>query len=189
MNVVGDVLAVPRRVPGVGIRVGRAAAGLLAAAEQVPLLVARGDAVLARAEPFVALADAALSHAEALVARAGEIAERADRTAAGVDAVRADAAAATREVDALRRRADALLGAVEPLVATVSAVDPDLPAEASRLVRRALPPVTELADLMPLLREVQELLVDVETRFAGLPGAGLLRRRGERELEDTAAHE
>jgi ABC-type transporter Mla subunit MlaD len=186
MDVVGVALAVPGRVPGVALRVGRAAAGLLVAAEQVPRLVSRADAVFSRAEPLVARADAVLSHAEALVARAAEVAETAGRTAAGIDAVRLDAATVTQEVDALRRRAADLLGAVEPLVATMSAVDPDLPAEASQLVRRALPLVTELAALMPLLREVQELLVEVETRFAGLPGAGLLRRRGERELEDTA---
>ena len=93
---------------------------------------------------------------------------------------------------------------MRPLVDTAGKIDPDLPADllrnAAPLVREALPLVQQLATLMPLLRELQgaipdvkeilavvqrlePVMTDVETRIAGLPGAGFLLRRGEKEIE------
>ncbi len=215
MSIAGLVLFVPRRTVAGTLRVARASTGLLQAAEQVPALVARTEAIL--------------TAVEALLVQVNEVTVAAGEVAVRVDEVRATAGQVAGAVDTVQQRASRLVAAIEPLVAVVSEIDvalirssvrlvedlqpllraatllpPDLPQEAAQLVSQSLPLIQELnATLKPLLHDLQDavpnigqilavitrlepVVTDVETRIAGLPGAGRLRRRGQREIEAAA---
>jgi uncharacterized protein YoxC len=215
MDIAGLVLLVPRRTVASTLRVARATTGLIQAAEQVPALVARTEAIL--------------TAVETLLVQINEVTVAAGDVAVRVDEVRANASRVAGSVDTVQQRASRLVAAIEPLVAVVSEIDvalfrssmrlvedlqpllraatllpPDLPKEAAELVRQSLPLIEELnATLKPLLGDLQgaipdigkilavimrlePVVTDVETRIAGLPGAGRLRRRGQREIEAAA---
>jgi hypothetical protein len=216
MNIARLALSLPRRSIETAGRVALAAAGLLRAAEQVPILMIRVEALLTAVEITVRQTDETI---------------RAARTVVGqVENVRVEATRVVGEIDTVQQRAARLVEAIEPLVAstidpalvrsTVKILDdlqpllrsftllaPDVVDNAMQLVRRVLPmvekldPIMEplLVELVASLPEIREILAvvtrlepvmtDVETRIAGLPGAGLMRKRGEREIEAVAAAE
>lgn len=190
-------MALPNAAVGLAWRVSQAAQGVLGAAERVPLLVTRVEVLLSAIEALVLRADQAAVGVEKVTARADDV-----RAAAGEVAVRA--ASLTAVVDAEVEHA---LAITRPLLDAAAALDPEFPVEGAALVHSALPVVddvrTELLPLLlPLLAELRAAVPDlreilsvvqrlepamtgVETRLAGLPGAGLLRKRGEREMEDA----
>jgi ABC-type transporter Mla subunit MlaD len=47
--------------------------------------------------------------------------------------------------------------------------------------------VPDVQELRQIVTRLEPMLVDVELVLAGMPGAGRMRRRGERELEDSSA--
>ena len=101
----------------------------------------------------------------------------------------------------------AALDRLQPLLDAASLLSPQLPADAADLIQRSRPLLDDAASmLMPMLPEIRAsipdvrrilevveglgpVMTDVETRIAGLPGAGLMRKRGEREIERAAEEE
>jgi hypothetical protein len=218
MNIARLALSLPRRSIETAGRVALAAAGLLRAAEQVPILMIRVEALLTAVEITVRQTDETISAARTVVGQ--------------VENVRVEATRVVGEIDTVQQRAARLVETIEPLVAVASTIDPalvrstvkilddlqpllrsftllapDVVDNAMQLVRRVLPmvekldPIMEplLVELVASLPEIREILAvvtrlepvmtDVETRIAGLPGAGLMRKRGEREIEAVAAAE
>ncbi|HEU5265607.1 MAG TPA: hypothetical protein VFU35_02860, partial [Jatrophihabitans sp.] len=45
--------------------------------------------------------------------------------------------------------------------------------------------VPDVRDILPVVQRLEPVMVDVETRIAGLPGSARLRKRGEREIADA----
>ena len=46
--------------------------------------------------------------------------------------------------------------------------------------------VPDIGEILAVITRLEPVVTDVETRIAGLPGAGRLRRRGQREIEAAA---
>jgi hypothetical protein len=207
-------LVVPQRAAGGAWRIVRAGSGLLAAAEQVPGLIVRVqtllsamEALVLRAGELTMLAGDAVVSIERVRADAERVIEDVDvlhrRTGALISSIEPMARVAA-DVDLhLVRVSLSMLDRLMPLLTSVTQVDPELPGEAAELVHRSLPLLEEAStSLIPLLREahavmpdisqilsvvtrLEPVLTDVETRIAGLPGAGLLLKRGERAMEDA----
>jgi hypothetical protein len=195
MDIARSVLSLPRRSSAATWRVAQAAAGLVRAAEQVPIMLIRVDALLTAVEVLVRQASETSSAAAGLVAR--------------VDGVQAAAVRVVGEIDAVQQRAGRLVASIEPLVAVMSEIDVSLVRSTVRIVDDLQPLLQamtllkpdlvdellgELKDNIPDLREIlavvtrlEPVLTDVETRIAGLPGAALLRKRGEREIAAAEA--
>lgn len=190
-------VAVPTAAVGLAWRVAKVAQGVLEAAERLPVLVARVEILVSAVEVLVGQAEQAVVAVDKVTARSDDV-----RAAAGEVAVRA--ASLTAVVDA---EVEHVLTMMRPLLDAAGAVPPELPVEGAELVHSALPLLDDVRTqllplLLPLLAQVRDavpdvreilatvqrlepVMTDVETRIAGLPGAGLLRRRGEREIEEA----
>ena len=140
------------------VRFVNAGQDVLHATEQLPALVARIRAVV--------------DTADALLCRVGTVTTRADAAVGIVDAwTNPDAAFASQAAQLLARTG--------PLLDQVDAVVMPLLKE----MRGAVP---DVRDILPVVQRLEPVMVDVETRIAGLPGAARLRKRGEREIADAA---
>ena len=183
---------------------GRAIA-LVDRAEQ---LVDRVDALLAAVEAVAARAALVAAEAEAVAGRAGEVAAgagtvvveagRVARVAGTIAADRRGVVAATAETE---RSAAALVGGYEP---TLRALQPTLtrlaetvdPREVEAMVALVdrlprlldsvdtdmLPLLSRLNQMAPDLHAVLDAVEDLRRVVAGLPGVGVLMRRGDEEL-------
>jgi hypothetical protein len=149
----------------------------------------------------------AMTRVEALLDRADAVVDRADRTthrsAALLDTAELTTRDASRTVDGAKGvldRADLALQAWEPSLRRLApsldrfadALHPDEVTAAIRLVDRmpllldhvendVLPMLKNLDRVGPDLHEVLEIVEDLRRVITGLPGIGLLRRRGEDE--------
>ncbi|WP_328339367.1 hypothetical protein [Micromonospora sp. NBC_00421] len=146
-------------------QVSGAAAGVVAAAGQVSraagVVVAEAEAVAGRAAGTVVAAEGAATVAAELLAAYEPALRRgapmANRFVAELS--HDEVVAAIRLVDELPRLKEHLTSDVLPILATLDRVGPDL------------------HDLLDVTR-------DLKLAVAGIPGLGLLRRRGERLAED-----
>ena len=200
-----------------GRRLARAGQGTLRAVEQVPAMLGRIDALLAAVELVVGRADAVTGEAlqvvarveqtradAALVARAADLEKVAGSVLADLQPLLATVAEIDpRLVQTVTRLADQL----QPLMSVASALDPTIAAEASDLPTRLRPLVQQIGtlvlpllnemratvpdvrEILPVVERLEPVLLDVETRVAGLPGAARLRKRAEREIEEAASTE
>lgn len=166
--------------------------------------------LLDRAELAVTRLEAVLDSASATAARAAEVAEvagvvaiEADRVArvAGVAAadargVIAGAAEVEQEVATLLRAYEPALAILHPtLTRLAEATDPREVDALVGLINR-LPPLLDSVDqdvlpllgklnvMAPDLHAVLDSVNDMRTTLAGLPGVGLLRRRGEEQIAE-----
>ena len=171
-----------------------------------------------------------LSGAELLLLQAAEAIVLVHEVTDGAEAVKVDAGRVVRKIDALQSRATVLLDSIEPLVqvaagtdvelvrslvgtlerlqpllAALTTVDAQVPAQGAELISRSLPLVQELGpalgplveqarailpdlhEILSVITRLEPVVTDVETRIAGLPGAGRLLKRGERAIEDATS--
>lgn len=160
----------------------------------------RVDALLERAEAVAARAEAVTDRAEAVVAQSEKTNERARAVVKSAELVTRNAGRAIDSVNGVTDRADVLLQTWEPISRHLgphaerfsAALSGDEVDAAIKIVDR-LPVVLEHmeTDILPVLRtldrvgpdvhEVLEIVEDLRRVVTGLPGIGLLRRRGEEE--------
>jgi ABC-type transporter Mla subunit MlaD len=186
-------------IPGPGAVIGGAAAAAEAVETAISLVPRAADA-LTRVEALLDRVEAVVRHAEQVV---DESAESTGRVKATVDAVGVVTRDAGRRVDAaggLIDRLDTLLGTWEPIGrrlapqasrfadnvsehevdAAVALVD-RLPVVLEHMDSDLLPVLTKLDQVGPDLHELLAVVEDLRRVVTGLPGVGLLRRRGEDE--------
>jgi hypothetical protein len=182
----GPGLALTRRL----LAAGRAA---LLALEGLPLLIGRIALLVTAVEDLVRRADRLVAATEQVRAEAAEVVGRVELT-------RAQAAGVVERAGALEADVARLVQTARPLLAALAEVDPELVRTAARISPRLLSDLDALVQpllvelraavpdvraILPVVERLVPVLVDVETRIAGLPGASRLRKRGEREIESV----
>jgi ABC-type transporter Mla subunit MlaD len=200
-------LAAASRVVGAGT-------GLLTAAVQIPGLLDRAHNALAGFESLLARVHSTVAGAQALVGRieltrteaaavVDHVAELENRVTALLRQLQpvldAIAEVDPRLVIGVARTTENL----QPLLGALSGLNADVPDEAVSFLRRSTPlldqvdrlvlplleelraAVPDVREILPTVRRLEPVMVDVETRIAGLPGAGRMRKRGEREIDDA----
>lgn len=182
-------------LPGLGDVVG-AVGGALG---EVAALPTRVETLLERFEAIADRADAALDEAETMLARTGKV-------LAGGDAVQKKARHTVDGAKGMLDRTDALLlgvdGPVQKLLPALRRLADTLSpgeVEAAVALIDRLPTLLERVDtdLLPMLRQLEQVGPDVHDILAivddlrqvltGLPGVGLLRKRGDDEPPATAS--
>lgn len=184
--------------------------GMLHSVEQVPAIVARMQAVVGAVEGLVRRVDAVVARAGVVVENVDAMRADADATVLAVQQIERQASmlvdrcepllGAVIEIDPkLVRATQGLVERLQPLLTAATSLDPKVPGQAAQLLTRsgplldrvdatALPLLTEMQAAVPDVRDIlvqrlEPVMVDVETRVAGLPGAARLCRRGEGEIE------
>lgn len=171
--------------------VGRAAATVVdadALVDDVTRLVQRAAVVVRLAEALAGTARGVVDDASDLAGRARPAVEQA----AELGVQLADPAAAL--VPVLRQQAPAVAEVLPELVhALVDAVQ-DLPELLRRIDTDVLPTLRSLRStpgdvraLRDTVADIEPLVGDVEAELAGLPGSGLLRRRGRKPDDERPA--
>jgi hypothetical protein len=190
----------------------------LAAVEQIPALLLRVDSVITAIELLIVRAGTVTDEAHQVVARVERTRAEAalvvqaaadlEKVADGLLAELQPLLAAVVEVDpGLVRAVTRLMDQAQPLLAVAGALDPNTAAEAADLLTLSRPLVEQISplvlpllremraavpdvrDILPVVQRLEPVMVDVETRIAGLPGAARLRKRGEREIEEATSTE
>jgi hypothetical protein len=198
----------------VGRRLARTGQNALGALQQVPAMLSRIEELLTAAELVVVRIDTVTGKAQHVVARVQRTrVEAALVVQAAADLEKLSGSlltdlqpllAAAADIDpALVQAVTRLVDQLQPLMSVAGGLDPNIPAEASDLLMRSRPlveqfstlilpllsemraAVPDVREILPVVQRLEPVLVDVETRIAGLPGAGRLRRRGEREIEEA----
>lgn len=153
-------------------------------------LVGRAGELMTRAEALVTAAEATLVRAELLLDDA-EV--QLDASAAALESAQATAETGRRLTAELEHLAAAALPKAQ---AVVDSIEPDeiravkrlvdhLPELVSRLETSLLPTLEQLDNVGPDVHRILDSVTDLSHAIAGLPGVGLLQRRGERrENED-----
>jgi hypothetical protein len=152
---------------------------------RVESILSRAEEALSRIERVLSEAEGVAASASATAARSASVAERADQVAASADRV-------VGRVEVLLEEYGDSLSALAPLARQAAgALTPEQVRSLTRLVDQ-LPEVADLvgpamrglAALAPDLDELVDRLNAVGEIVEGLPGAGLLRRRGQAADDD-----
>jgi hypothetical protein len=163
--------------------------GAAAAAEAVETalgLVPRAVAAMDRVEALLTRIEQVTDRAEAVVAHSELVSRDAGRTVDGAQGVldRTDASLSSWEptLRKLQPAAKKFADALDPaeVTAAIGLVD-RMPAVLDHLENDVLPVLRTLDRVGPDLHEVLEITEDLRRVITGLPGVGLLRRRGEDE--------
>jgi len=191
----------PATVLSAARRVRSTAAALLALPGRAVELVDRIELIVARVDALLDSVELTALRAEEVATRAGAVAGEADRVARlsgvvatdarGVVAGAAEAQAAVAvlvgsyapTLEVLRPTLDRLAESVDPreVEAMVGLVD-RLPPLLDSVDRDVLPLLGRLNEMAPDLHALLEAVDDLRRTVAGLPGIGLLRRRGDEEF-------
>jgi hypothetical protein len=166
-------------------------------------LVDRAEVAVARIEVLIDSVAVTAARAAEVAEAAGIVAVEADRVARVSGAVAADARGIAAGASEVEQEIGALVRAYEPALATLQPTLTRLaestdPREVDALVGLVdrLPPLLDSVDtdVMPLLGKLNVMAPDLHAllesvnelraTIAGLPGMGLLRRRGEEQLAD-----
>ena len=158
-------------------------------------LVGEVDGLVRRVALVVQLADALAGTARGLVDEAVDLAGRARpavEQAAALGEQLVDPAAAL--VPVVREQAPAVAGMLPELVRVLGDLLQDLPDLLRRIDQDVLPTLRSLRStpgdvraLRDTVADIEPLVGDVEAELAGLPGSGLLRRRGRKSDVDEPA--
>jgi hypothetical protein len=170
------------------------------AMSRVEQLLDRADAVVTRAEGLVTRADATVTQAEAVNSSAGVAMARSRRTIDVAEITTRDAGRAVEGASGLLDRVDVLMTTWEKPLRTLapvaerfaSSLDPAevqaaislidrMPLVLDHLENDVLPMLAQLDRVGPDIHELLEVVEDLRRVVTGLPGVGLLRRRGEDE--------
>lgn len=163
-------------------------------------LVPRADLAMSRVEMLLDRLEHVVSAAEQTTARSDDALTRTATTLDTVEVTARDAGRAVDGASGLVQRVDAMLGAWEqplrrlaPVVRRVSeSIDPReveaavslidrMPLVLDHLEHDVLPMMRQLDRVGPDLHEILEIVEDLRRVVTGLPGVGLLRRRGDDE--------
>ena len=181
-TVIGGAVAAADAVETALGLVPRAAGAL----SRVEALLDRLEGVADRADQLVTRVDATTERAAAVVGTAELVTRDASRTVDGAKGVldRADRSLQAWE-PALRRLApslDRFADALHPdeVTAAIGLVD-RMPQLLDHVENDVLPVLKNLDRVGPDLHEVLEIVEDLRRVITGLPGIGLLRKRGEEE--------
>jgi hypothetical protein len=131
-----------------------------------------------------AAAGTVIVETEAVAGRAAIVVEHAGRTAAATDALLAGYEPALRHAAPLADRFLRQLTADE-IDAAVRLVD-ELPRLTHHLTTNVLPILATLDRVGPDVHDLLDVTRDLKLAIAGIPGLGMLRRRGEDRLADDA---
>ncbi len=187
------------RVPGPSVVLG----GVVAAADALETalgLVPRAAEALTRVEALLDRAEKVADRADQVVARADAATERAHAVLGTAELVTRDASRAVDGATGALDRVDASLVAWEPslrrlapslerfaealspaeVTAAITLVD-RMPLVLDHLENDVLPMLRTLERVGPDVHELLEVADDLRRVITGLPGIGLLRRRGEDE--------
>lgn len=156
------------------------------ALSRMEALLDRADIVMARVEEVTARADATAAQAGTVVGTAEQVSRRAGRAVDGVTGL-------TDRVDVSLRTWEPTLRRIAPQAERFATALTDVEVDAAIALVDQLPVVLEHveSDVLPVLRsldrvgpdlhEVLEVVEDLRRVITGLPGVGLLRRRGDDE--------
>ena len=198
-----SLLSGPAAVLTVVDRARSTAGSLLALPGRAVRLVDRVEGLVDRLQALLDAVEATAARAEELSARAGVVAGEADRVLGLSGAVAADARGLVAGAAETQEAVATLIAAYEPTLSVLQptltrlaeTVDPREVEAAVALVDR-LPPLLDSVDgdILPLLgrlnqmapdlHAVLEAVDDIRRTVAGLPGVGLLKRRGDEEVAD-----
>ena len=196
------------------VRLINAGQDLVHATEQLPALVARirafveaADALLDRVGVITSRADAAVSDVEVTRSDAHAVVQAARQTEQRLRTLLTQLQpllAAAADIDpASVREIDDLVQRLRPTLRACADPDAAFASQAAQLLARTGPlldqvdavvmpllkemrgAVPDVRDILPVVQRLEPVMVDVETRIAGLPGAARLRKRGEREITDA----
>ncbi|CAN5225460.1 hypothetical protein BH20ACT5_BH20ACT5_14230 [soil metagenome] len=179
--------------------------GLGAALDLVPRLTA----VIGQVEGLLSRVDAVVGSIEVTAGRADAVVDRVDKMVGRVEGTICRAEAAVAGTQGLVNRVDPLLTAYEPplrrlaptvtrVVGTIDAQEVEaiimfvdrLPRLVAHLDDDILPMLRTLDRVGPDIHDLLEVAQDVRKVITGLPGMGLLRKRGDdevpRELTDRS---
>lgn len=165
----------------------------------------RATEVAAAAAVVVAEAEQVSGAAAGVVAGAGQVSRAAGAVVAGAEAVAGRAAGTVATAEGAAAVAAELLAAYEPalrrgapmanrfvaelsheeVVAAIRLVD-QLPKLKEHLTSDVLPILATLDRVGPDLPDLLDVTRDLKLAVAGIPGLGMLRRRGERLADDPA---
>jgi ABC-type transporter Mla subunit MlaD len=167
---------------GTAMAVASAPARLLRLVDEAEVLVARVTAVVDTAER-------ATSEAQAVTASAAVVAQESARTSAAAVVVLEQTARTARTVEELiiayepaaRRFVEEL--SAEEVEAAIRMID-ELPRLAHHLNADVLPILATLDRVGPDIHELLGVTRDVRQAILGIPGFGMLRRRGEEKDAD-----
>ena len=198
-----SLLAGPAAVLSAAGRVRSTAGALLGLPGRVLDLVDRAELAVARLEVLLDSASATAARAAEVAEAAGIVAVEADRVARVAGVVAADTRGVVAGASEVEQEVAALVRAYEPALVTLhptltrlaEATDPRevdalvglidrLPPLLTSVDTDVLPLLGRLNEMAPDLHAVLESVNDLRTTIAGLPGIGLLRRRGEEQLGD-----
>ncbi|GAB3955264.1 hypothetical protein GCM10027614_64010 [Micromonospora vulcania] len=141
------------------------------------MVVREADAVAGTAGRVVAEAEAVASRAAGTVGTAAEAAATAAELLAAYEpALRRAAPMAGRFVEQLSH---------EELTAAIHLID-ELPKLKEHLTADILPILATLDRVGPDLHDLLDVTRDLKLAVAGIPGLGMLRRRGEKLTDETA---
>ncbi|MGK5738747.1 hypothetical protein [Micromonospora sp. URMC 103] len=165
--------------------------------DDVEALLARINGVVDRIERTLDRTDRVLADAEKTARTAGTVVAEADAVAgraAGAVGTAAEAAATASELltayePALRRAAPMATRFVEQLsheevTAAIRLID-ELPKLREHLTADILPILATLDRVGPDLHDLLDVTRDLKLAVAGIPGLNMLRRRGEKLVDDA----
>jgi hypothetical protein len=189
-------------IPGPGAVIGGAAAAAEAVETAIGLVPRAADA-LTRVEALLDRAEQVVTRAEAVADEAAESNAKVRATVDGAAVVTRDAGRRVDGAGGLVDRLDTLLGTWEPLgrrlapqasrladslsgheVDSAIALIDRMPVVLEHLDTDLLPVLRTLDRVGPDLHELLEVVEDLRRVVTGLPGVGLLRRRGDDEPTD-----
>lgn len=198
-----SLLPGPAAVLSAAGRIRSTAAALLAVPGRVLDLVDRAELVVARVEVLVGDIAATAARADEVARAAGLVAVEADRVARVAGVVATDARGIVAGAGEVEQEVALLVRAYEPALATLQptlnrlaeTTDPRevdalvglvdrLPGLLTSMDTDVLPLLGRLNQMAPDLHALLESVNDLRATIAGLPGMGLLRRRGEDQLAE-----
>jgi hypothetical protein len=179
--------------------------GATAAAEAIETaigLVPRAAAAMTRIETLLDRVEAVVERSETVVDAAGETTSRAQATLDAADVVTRDAGHRVEATTGVLTRVDTALGEWEPTLrrlapqakrfaeelsdqevdSAIGLVD-RLPLVLEHVENDVLPVMAKLDRVGPDVHELLEVVEDLRRVITGLPGIGLLRRRGDDDAD------
>ncbi|MFI5909821.1 hypothetical protein [Dactylosporangium sp. NPDC051541] len=198
VGTVAAVVALPGRVvrlvDGAEVLLARATAAVDTVDEtmiEVRRTAAAADALVVRSAEIAAAADALVARSAEIAAGADVLVARSVEIAAGAEAVAARAAATAGTAEglltayepSLRRFVDNL--SADEVTAAIRMVD-ELPRLAHHLNTDVMPILATLDKVGPDIHELLNVTRDLRQAIVGIPGFGMLRRRGAASEADEA---
>ncbi|HEX7746450.1 MAG TPA: hypothetical protein VF462_14455, partial [Micromonosporaceae bacterium] len=157
-------------------------AAATAAIENATAVTQAATAVIGEAEQVAAAAGVVVGETQAIVARTAATVARAEVTAATADELLGAYETTLRKAAPMAHRFVEQLTA-EEVDAAIRLVD-ELPKLTDHLTSDVLPILATLDRVGPDIHDLLEVTRDLKLAVAGIPGLGLLRRRGENRLAD-----